>query len=68
LISLGVAGFPTIGIVRLASDETTISAGRVDLLVVSAVEKAVQIPGLISCNDPMDCPDDQTCTAARKCE
>ena len=68
LISLGVAGFPTIGIVRLASDETTISAGRVELLLVSAVEKSVEIPGLVSCNDASMCPDGQECTAARKCE
>lgn len=68
LIALGVAGFPTIGIVRLSTDEAAVSAGRVELLLVSAVEKGVSIPGLVSCNDVSECEPGQECTQARKCE
>jgi hypothetical protein len=68
LIALGVAGFPTVNLTRLDSDATTISVGRVELLVSSSVSKSVEIPGLISCSEQLPCPDDMTCTIERKCE
>jgi hypothetical protein len=68
LIALGVAGFPTVSLTRVDSDETTLDVGRVELLVVSSSSKPVEIPGLISCGEEMPCPDDMTCTIARKCE
>jgi hypothetical protein len=59
LIELGVAGFPTIVITRSAVGSKTISAGRVDLVVSSAVTKAVKISGYTSCNKNEDCPSEK---------
>lgn len=56
LLALGAAGFPTVVVARTASGSATISAGRVDLLITSEVEKAVAIPGVVSCNSDDDCP------------
>lgn len=68
LIALGVAGYPTVSLTRVTSDSASISAGRVDLLVMSQMSLQVQIPGLISCSEQEPCPDGQECTPARKCE
>ncbi len=68
LIALGVAGYPTVSLTRVTSDAASISAGRVELLVMSQQARPVQIPGLISCSEQEPCPDGQECTPARKCE
>lgn len=61
LTDLGVAGFPTIVVTRSAVGFATIAPGRVDLIVSSDVEHAVEVPGLTSCSDEQDCPGGQTC-------
>lgn len=69
LLDLGVAGFPTIVVTRSAVGSATISAGRVDLVVSSAVERGVEIEGLHSCNGPDDCPPEKpTCRPDLLCE
>lgn len=68
LIALGVAGYPTVSLTRVTSDQTSISAGRVELLVMSQTSLPVEIPGLTSCSEEEPCPDGQECTAARKCD
>jgi len=68
LLSLGVAGFPTIVVTRQALGSTTISAGRVELLVFAEVERAVQVPGLTSCTDSNQCPEGQSCQADLSCK
>ncbi len=68
LLALGVSGFPTIVISREAVGSTSIPMGRVDLLIVSSLERAVEIEGLLSCNEDEDCPDGQSCTDDRRCE
>jgi hypothetical protein len=42
--------------------------GRVDLVVSSDVERALEIPGLTSCNGDEDCPDGRKCRTDLKCE
>lgn len=68
LLDLGVAGFPTVVVSRSAVGSTTIPSGRVDLVVTSALEYAVEIPGLTSCSSDADCPNGQTCQADLSCK
>jgi len=68
LLSLGVAGFPTVIVTRQAIGATTISAGRVELVVSSMVEQGVSIDGLSSCNKDEQCPSGQTCQSDLSCK
>ena len=67
LLDLGVAGFPSIIVTRRSVGYTTIAEGRIDLVLSSRVERAVEIAGLTSCNGDSDCPDGQTCQADLTC-
>lgn len=67
LKALGVAGFPTISLLRWTSDSVTLPLGRVDLVVSTEAVRAVEIPGLVSCTDDTDCPDGQTCRDDLSC-
>jgi hypothetical protein len=69
LKALGISGFPSIVVNRKAVG----SSGRVDLVIISTVERYVEIPGLVSCNCPVnepcpECPTGQTCQDDLKCE
>jgi hypothetical protein len=55
LIDLGVAGFPTVKIIRRSRGSVQIEPGRVDLDVFSGVELNLNIPGYISCDTNADC-------------
>jgi hypothetical protein len=68
LLALGVAGYPTVIVTRQAVGSTTISAGRVELVVSSVVEQAVTVDGLTSCTDADDCPTGQTCQTDLTCK
>ncbi|WP_437588656.1 hypothetical protein [Sorangium sp. So ce1000] len=68
LLDLGVAGFPTIIVTRESVGSTTIPPGRVDLIISSQIEQAVEIAGLTSCNDDSQCPDGQTCQSDLTCQ
>lgn len=68
LLALGVSGFPTIVITRSTTGSATISAGRVDLIVSSEVEMAVEIPGVTSCTGDEDCPTGETCQTDLVCK
>lgn len=68
LLDLGVAGYPTIIVIRKATGSTTITQGRVDLVISSSIEQAVQIPGLTSCTDDTDCAMGQTCQSDLSCK
>lgn len=67
LLALGSAGFPTVITTRRASGSAVIAPGRVDLWVLSSVEQAVEIPGVVSCTADEDCPDGQTCQPDLTC-
>lgn len=68
LLSLGVAGFPTVIVTRHTLGSTVIPAGRVELEISSSVEQAVTIEGLNSCTDAEDCPDGQQCQSDLTCK
>ncbi len=67
LLDLGVAGLPTIVLTREITGSTVIAAGRVDLVVSSAVELPVSIPGLVSCTHSSQCPEGTTCQDDLSC-
>jgi hypothetical protein len=69
LVSLGVAGYPSVVLTRasrggVASGEPK----KVVLIVQEAVERAVDIAGLVSCADTTDCPSGQTCQSDLTCK
>jgi len=68
LIGLGVAGFPTINVIRSSTSSTNIEPGRVLLTVSSRVERPLEVPGVVSCNDDDECDAGQTCASNRTCE
>lgn len=68
LLNLGIAGYPTVLTTRMTKGSVTIAQGRVDLVVSSDIEKAVQIPGLTSCTGDTDCPMGQTCQTDLTCK
>jgi len=68
LKALGVAGFPTVSVTRSASDAVVLPQGTIELVVSMRVVMAVDIPGLVSCNDDTDCPDGQTCQDNLSCQ
>jgi hypothetical protein len=55
LVSLGVAGKPTLVIKRTSTGAATISTGQVNLTVVSEIERDVSITGLITCSEDKNC-------------
>ncbi|HEX2673919.1 MAG TPA: hypothetical protein VHM25_23745 [Polyangiaceae bacterium] len=68
LLSLGVAGFPTVIVTRHTIGSTVIAPGRVELELSSTVEQGVTIEGLKSCTDKADCPDGQECQNDLTCK
>jgi hypothetical protein len=68
LLDLGVAGYPSIIVTRKATGSTTITQGRVDLVVSSSIEQPVNIPGLTSCTANTDCSAGQTCQSDLTCK
>lgn len=67
LLDVGVAGFPKLTVSRRSADSVDTSAGCVDLLVLSQVEREVIIPGLESCSSDEDCPTGKTCQVDLTC-
>jgi hypothetical protein len=69
LVELGVAGFPTVVLTRIASGGVTSGEPKqVVLNVQESVEREVQIDGLISCMDDTDCPAPMTCQIDMSCK
>jgi hypothetical protein len=66
LVQLGVAGFPTISVTRVARSATP-EPRQVRLLISENVEQPVEIPGLVSCLEDEDCASGQTCQSDRRC-
>jgi hypothetical protein len=67
LLSLGVAGFPTIVVTRSVTGHAAVADGHVDLVASSQLEVSIGVPGVKSCVDdtqctpPATCQDDLTC-------
>lgn len=68
LLDLGVAGFPSIVVTRKSVGSATIEPGRVELVISSQVERPVEVEGLTSCRDDVDCPDGQRCQSDLSCK
>jgi hypothetical protein len=67
LISLGVAGFPSVILTRVSSGSAKIEVGRVELAVSSKTERIVTVAGYASCTEDTDCPDGEVCQADLTC-
>jgi hypothetical protein len=67
LAELGVAGFPTIVLTRSAITSSSTALGRVDLRVYSYVERAIEVPGVVSCSGAQDCPAGKSCREDLTC-
>ena len=78
LIELGVAGNPTLELARESSGSAsvegspgTVASGSVELRIRSAITLGLQIPGVVSCDEPGmqgNCPDGQLCQPRHVCE
>jgi len=68
LMSLGIAGFPSVALTRSSVGSTTIPEGRVDLQVYSYVERAIEIEGLVSCTEDSQCGATGTCGDDKRCQ
>jgi hypothetical protein len=67
LLALGVAGYPTVVVTRSAIAGTGTKGGRVDLKVYMYEERAVEVPGVISCTADEQCPSGRTCGKDARC-
>jgi hypothetical protein len=68
LLNLGVAGFPTITVARVNRGSAQTSTGKVELQLISDLERGVDIEGLASCSDTSDCAAGKTCQADLTCK
>jgi hypothetical protein len=68
LIDLGVAGYPTITLMRRSVGFANVEPGRVALEIISDLTLPLDIPGLVSCAGPEDCDAGQTCGTDRTCQ
>ncbi|HKU38990.1 MAG TPA: hypothetical protein VJR89_12605, partial [Polyangiales bacterium] len=68
LLDLGVSGFPTVLVTReIESVPPSAGPKNVFLKLSAPYRRAVEIPGLVSCNDDTQCPQGQTCQPDLKC-
>lgn len=67
LYDLGVAGYPTVIVTRRSSARVSTALGRVELVVLADVERAVTVPGLSSCTDDSECTGGKTCQPDLTC-
>lgn len=68
LVELGLAGFPTVELVRRADGSAITRAGVVQFEVVSRISRDVTVPGLVSCTKDAECPTGQTCQPDLQCK
>jgi hypothetical protein len=67
LLGLGVSGYPTVLLNRVALGSALTRLGLVQLQVTSAIERDLQIDGITSCTKDEDCPAGKTCLTDLKC-
>jgi hypothetical protein len=71
LIDLGIAGYPSLQITREAIGTANAGGARIELVVASPVTLELDIPGLVSCDEPGAqgvCPDGQQCQPDWRCQ
>jgi hypothetical protein len=64
LIQLGTSGYPKLTVARRTVDATTLPNGCEELLVLSAVERSLVVPGYDPCRTDADCPAGKSCALA----
>lgn len=70
LIDLGFSGFPVVHLERVSVASAQTRVGRVELVLRSAVNRDLEIPGLVSCDEvdaSTGCPEGQTCQQDYRC-
>jgi len=67
LIGLGVAGFPSVVMLRESLGSAQIAPGVVRLEVSSRAERSVTVKGVDSCTMDGDCPSGETCQTDSTC-
>ena len=67
LFKQGVSGFPSVDLTRRSSDTATVPSGCVEFMVAAPINRPIEIPGVVSCNDPDDCPAGKTCATDLVC-
>ncbi len=67
LLDVGWSGFPSVTFTRRSADVAETDDGCFDFSVQSVVALPAEIPGLISCSGPDDCPPDQDCLPDLTC-
>lgn len=68
LVNLGVAGFPTVRLTRSSVGSTKISLGTIEMRAEHNVERAIVVPGHVSCTEDEQCPTGQTCQTDLQCK
>lgn len=68
LVSLGVAGFPTVIVTRSAVSSASTTVGRINLRVYGYVERAILLSGVTSCNEDADCASGKKCQDDLTCK
>jgi hypothetical protein len=68
LINLGVAGFPTVRLTRASVGSTKISLGTIEMRAEHHAERAIVVPGHVSCTGDEMCPTGQTCQDDLQCK
>jgi hypothetical protein len=68
LVSLGVAGFPGVSLTRVSEGRTQVPAGLISLRVTSTADLVVNIPGVTSCEEDIECPAGQKCQPDKRCK
>ena len=68
LIQLGVAGFPSVSLMRVATGSAAIAPGKVTFQVLSSATRVLVVSGVQSCNTASDCPTGKACKQDLTCE
>lgn len=69
LIELGVAGFPTVSVIRSSEGYAQVASGRIALVLSSPFVRTVNVEGFVSCQEDTACQSPQTCNKNTKlCE
>jgi len=69
LLALGATGFPTVTLMRSSASATRMEVGCVDFSVESSRTQLLNVDGVLSCHEDMECPEGQPCvTPAQICK
>jgi len=66
LKTYGISGYPRLNLTRITKGTDT--DAKAELSLESTVSLGLELPGLISCNEAEDCPDNRACLPDRRCE